>query len=45
MIDMKLVLPSGRAVMPMIEVVRSATGGQEAHLAQFGIDCGLAIET
>jgi hypothetical protein len=44
MIDMQLVLPSGRAVMPMIEVVRSLTAPKEASLADFGIDCGLAIE-
>jgi hypothetical protein len=44
MIDMQLVLPSGRAVMPMIEVVRSAAGCQEAILARFGMDCGLAVE-
>jgi len=44
MIDMQLVLPSGRAVMPMLEVARSAAGRQEAILARFGIDCGLAIE-
>ena len=44
MIDMTLVLPSGRAVMPLIQVVRSMTRGHEATLVHFGIDCGLAIE-
>ena len=43
-IDMQLVLPSGSAVVPMLEVVRSLARSQQAHLAQFGIDCGLAIE-
>ena len=42
-IDMQLVLPSGRAVVPMLEVVRSLARSQQAHLAQFGVDCGLAI--
>jgi hypothetical protein len=43
MFDMQLVLPSGRALMPLIQVVRCMGGGQEGSLAAFGVDCGLVI--